>query len=413
MNGTKLYLRMTLRRKATIFLIILFAAAVTAFLLLYPRLIDRTRQELDNAYDYEAVQVTAQVLNPSGFGEPDIKVDVLDRLVNSGLLGDYQAICKVNVNTAKKAFMDGKYGDYAPTDPARAKAYADDRSKLAKENKNISGWKNPHDTALTGITSLQVSDALKQQAAGVKWLEGYSEESLGGKEKVAVVSQDSGYALGDTITMAYQIGEIKFAPLQMKVVGILAVNGKDAIYCPLRGLELVCEEMEREYHFRLSYLTVALADTRKMEQFRALLRTIAEDPMIKVSIDDRAFENTIGPIQGNLQMLEALYPSFFAAVAVIGFVLCFLLVRRRKQEFAVMRLLGEAAKQITGKALLEQAILCTVGVVLGAVIVLVSGLGEFSIFTCGGVLLCYSIGSALAVMLMVRVNVMEILRDKE
>ena len=156
MNGIKLYLRMTLRRKATIFLIILFAAAVTAFLLMYPRLVDRTRQELDNAYDYEAVQVTAQVLNPSGFGEPDIKVDVLDRLVKSGLLGDHQAVCKVNVNTAAKAWMDARYDDYAPTDPERAKAYADDRSKLAKENKNISGWKNPHDTALTGITSLQV-----------------------------------------------------------------------------------------------------------------------------------------------------------------------------------------------------------------------------------------------------------------
>ena len=78
-----------------------------------------------------------------------------------------------------------------------------------------------------------------------------------------------------------------------------------------------------------------------------------------------------------------------------------------------MRLLGEKAGQITGKAVLEQAILCAIGVVLGSLIVMVSGLGQFSSLTCGGVLLCYSIGSALAVMLMVRVNVMEILREKE
>ena len=78
-----------------------------------------------------------------------------------------------------------------------------------------------------------------------------------------------------------------------------------------------------------------------------------------------------------------------------------------------MRLLGETEIQITGKALLEQAMLCAIGVVLGSVIVMISGLGQFSPLTCGGVLLCYSIGSALAVMLMVRVNVMEILRDKE
>jgi ABC-type antimicrobial peptide transport system permease subunit len=108
-----------------------------------------------------------------------------------------------------------------------------------------------------------------------------------------------------------------------------------------------------------------------------------------------------------------LYLVFFAAVAAIGFVLCFLLVRRRKQEFAVMRLLGETVIQITGKALMEQAMLCVIGIMLGVTAVLVSGLGEFSALTCGGVLLCYSIGSALAVMLMVRVNVMEILREKE
>ncbi len=413
MNGTKLYLRMTLRRKASMILIILFAAAVTAFLLMYPRLVDRTRQELENAYDYKAVQVTAKILNPSGFGEPDIKVDVLDQLVNSGLLGDHQAVCKVNVNTAAKAWMDAKYDDYAADDPARAQAYADDRSKLAKENKNISGWKNPHDTALTGITSLQVSDTLKQQASGTKWLEGYSEESLRGREPVAVVSQDTDYALGDIMTVAFQVGEQKFEPLQLKVVGILAVNVKETVYCPLRGLQAVCKEMEREQYFRLSYLTAVLADTRKMAPFRDLLQQIAKDPSIQVTVDDRAYEGTIGPIRGNLQMLEGLYPVFFAAVAAIGFVLCFLLVRRRKQEFAVMRLLGEKAGQITGKALLEQAMLCVIGVVLGTVIVLVSGLGEFSALTCGGVLLCYSIGSALAVMLMVRVNVMEILRDKE
>ena len=413
MSGTTLYLRMTLRRKASMILVILFTATVTVFLLLYPRLIDSTRQELENAYDYKAVQVTAKILNPSGFGEPDIKVDVLDRLVKSGLLGDHQAVCKVNVNTAAKAWMDARYDDYAPTDLERAKAYADDRSKLAKENKNISGWKNPHDTALTGITSLQVSDTLKQQASGTKWLDGYSEESLRGSEPVAVVSQDTDYALGDIMIVAFQVGEQKFEPLQLKVVGILAVNVKETVYCPLRGLQVICEEMEREYYFRLSYLTVTLVDTRKMEAFRDLLQSVAKDPSIKISVDDRAYEGTIGPIRGNLQMLEGLYPVFFAAVAAIGFVLCFLLVRRRKQEFAVMRLLGETGMQITEKALLEQAMLCAIGVVLGTVIVLVSGLGEFSALTCGGVLLCYSIGSALAVMLMVRVNVMEILRDKE
>ena len=156
-----------------------------------------------------------------------------------------------------------------------------------------------------------------------------------------------------------------------------------------------------------------LADSRDTFVFGDFIKMLKDTRQLNIRLDDEIFRGTIDPIQSNLKMLEGLYPVFFAAVAAIGFVLCFLLVRRRKQEFAVMRLLGETGMQITGKALLEQAMLCVIGIMLGVTVVLVSGLGEFSALTCGGVLLCYSIGSALAVMLMVRVNVMEILRDKE
>ena len=74
-----------------------------------------------------------------------------------------------------------------------------------------------------------------------------------------------------------------------------------------------------------------------------------------------------------------------------------------------MRLLGESRIQITMKALLEQFVLCLFGVILGAVI----ERNSFDFTICGVILLCYTLGAALAVMLTVEANVMDVLRDKE
>ena len=100
-------------------------------------------------------------------------------------------------------------------------------------------------------------------------------------------------------------------------------------------------------------------------------------------------------------------------VTAIGFFISFLLARGRKPEYAVMRMLGESRAQITIKALCEQFVLCLAGVMLGAAAVGVLEKSSFQLGICAVILLCYTLGAAAAVMLTVRVNVMDILRDKE
>ena len=53
------------------------------------------------------------------------------------------------------------------------------------------------------------------------------------------------------------------------------------------------------------------------------------------------------------------------------------------------------------------------GIILGTLVVTMTGLGSFNPVIGGIILLCYTFGAAVAVLLTVRVNVMEILRDKE
>ena len=67
---------------------------------------------------------------------------------------------------------------------------------------------------------------------------------------------------------------------------------------------------------------------------------------------------------------------------------------------------------MTCKALLEQFVLCLAGSGFGASLLWLTG-RSIDITVCGAVLFCYTLGAAAAVLLTVRVNVMEILRDKE
>ena len=405
MSSILLYLRMALRRGVSVLLVVVFAAAVTGFLLSYPRLMDRTRVQLEHAYD--SITVTGEILHTDGHSTPVIRKQLFRYLLDSGYLGAYAAGTDYGIVFPKKYQIYSLFPGFAPGSEELAEEISTVYTQKNKDN--AIKRDDPLGTA-KGMTELAVYNPLLQVRGDIQWLEGYDESCLSGSEAVAILPENYGYALGDTVCIAFAIPS-GYAPLRLKVVGLALLSSESSLFLPLSVMEAAYEAEESVIPFRLTSMKFDLADSRKTFAFGDFVKTLKVQ--LNIRLDDEIFRGTIDPIQSNLKMLEGLYPVFFAAVAAIGFVLCFLLVCRRKQEFAVMRLLGETGMQITGKALLEQAMLCAIGVVLGSLIVMISGLGQFSPLTCGGVLLCYSIGSALAVMLMVRVNVMEILREKE
>ena len=407
MNSTVLYLRMALRRKVSVLLVVVFAAAVTGFLLSYPRLIDRTNVQLEHAYD--SISIRGEALHKDGHSTPTLSRSLFYSIVDSGYLAEYKAGANYNAVLPKFYELIGYCPGYAKNDPALAQALSDVFNQ--KKQTNSISRNDPLGTA-KGITDLSVHASLYQVREDIQWLEGYDATCLTGAEAVALVPGSYGYALGDTFSMAFEL-PAGYTPLSLKVVGLVPLSSETVVFLPLKTLEQAYLAKEETIVFSLSFLQFTLVDSRDLQDFETFLKTLSLGKQLNIRLDDEIFHGTIDPIQSNLKMLQSLYPVFFAAVAAIGFVLCFLLVRRRKQEFAVMRLLGEKTWQITGKALLEQAMLCVIGIVLGAAVVLAGGFGQFSAVICIGVLLCYGIGSALAVMLMVRVNVMEILRDKE
>ncbi len=428
MKGYLFQWRMAGRRRTACLLVLLFTTVVTVFMLMYPRLIDNTRTHLDEAYD--SMEVTGWMLNAADYDDPEISGEDWHTLLDSGFFREYASYASINCQIYSKEELNAKAGE-DPSDEARLWAM---QILLSR-----SGTKALY--ALRAYNSLKACDDLLRMSDRIQWLEGYSADCLEGDERICLLPEGSGYVPGDVVpiyvdsSQEMQQGGI----IRLKTVGIYpgSVPEFDCVM-PLRTYEQLCIDtkdtykelgLNTEVEFKVNSFVFTVDDNRQLTELKQLLIDMGYDGSggsadeegagdanmenVRTAIDDRILQGTVAPIQSNLALLEGLYRFFFGVIGMIGFFLCFLLARGRKAEYAVMRMLGESMAQITMKTLLEQSILCLMGIILGTLVVTMTGLGSFNPVIGGIILLCYTFGAAVAVLLTVRVNVMEILRDKE
>ncbi len=421
MKGYLFQWRMAGRRKDACLLVMLFASVVTAFMLIYPQLISNTRAELEKAYD--KTDVNGWLMNATEFTAPIISELEIKTLVDGGYFSQYSTGTILdNCRLAKKSTLEEKVGKDA-----------DDESMLWAFKQYVANDR-PNVEEIRALNNMEANDDLMraEMQGKIQWLEGYSGESLKTGERICLVKQRLGYELGDTIPMI--VGSYDDAPgglISLKVVGIYSDGPANQAIIPLNTYKEITVLAQEAYanmgvtnvwHYGLNEFQFTVADNRRIPELKDFLDELdygavdegeeRSNPH-RISLDDRILQGTISPIKSNLSLLEGLYLFFFAVIAFIGFFLSFLLARGRKPEYAVMRLLGESGLQITVKALLEQCILCLAGILIGTIAVQLTGLAKFDPMICGMILLLYALGAAIAVMLTVRVNVMEILRDKE
>jgi ABC-type antimicrobial peptide transport system permease subunit len=104
----------------------------------------------------------------------------------------------------------------------------------------------------------------------------------------------------------------------------------------------------------------------------------------------------------------------FGVVALLGFIISWLLISGRKREFAVMRGFGVKRGQLFLSFFWEQALLCVLGCAVGclAMIRLHAG-GALQWLVLGGYVLCYLAGCAVSVKLIGKMNLMELLSTRE
>ena len=409
---------MAWRRKAACLLVVVSTMAATVFMLFYPSLIDNTRKRLEETYS--SITVTGSILSEDKIA-PAVSGNMWKKMQQSGYFSPLYGSASFVIRTFPKDILEESAGEGA-SEQQKLIAFQNLLASFEEEDSGgVSG-------SMKACSSFSAEDELVRIREDIRWLEGYDESCLEGDERICIISDRWGYAPGDTIPL---LARVPVSKTQLEGIFHLKVAGtypgkitKFAAVMPLKTMEdltvaatAVHKQAGNPYawNFGLNEVYFTVRDNQQLDQIKAAITEsgLRSNKLVRVRIDDHILKETVGPIESNLAQLEGSYLFFFVMIAAIGFLLSFLLARGRKPEYAVMRMLGESRLQITLKALLEQFVLCLGGVLLGAAAVMLLAQDSFRPSICAAILLCYTLGAAAAVTLTVRVNVMDILRDKE
>ena len=409
---------MAWRRKAACLLVVVSTMAATVFMLFYPSLIDNTRKRLEETYS--GITVTGSILSEDKI-VPAVSGSMWEKMQQSGYFSSLYGSASFVIRTFPKDILEESAGEGA-SEQQKLIAFQNLLASFEEEDSGgVSG-------SMKACSSFSAEDELVRIREDIRWLEGNDESCLEGDERICIISDRWGYAPGDTIPL---LARVPVSKTQLEGIFHLKVAGtypgkitKFAAVMPLKTMEdltvaatAVHKQAGNPYawNFGLNEVYFTVRDNQQLDQIKAAITEsgLRSNKLVRVRIDDHILKETVGPIESNLAQLEGSYLFFFVMIAAIGFLLSFLLARGRKPEYAVMRMLGESRLQITLKALLEQFVLCLGGVLLGAAAVGIIGQEGFRPGVCAAILLCYTVGAAVAVLLTVRVNVMDILRDKE
>ena len=409
---------MAWRRKAACLLVVVSTMAATVFMLFYPSLIDNTRKRLEETYS--SITVTGSILSEDKI-VPAVSGSMWEKMQQSGYFSSLYGSASFVIRTFPKDILEESAGEGA-SEQQKLIAFQNLLASFEEEDSGgVSG-------SMKACSSFSAEDELVRIREDIRWLEGYDESCLEGDERICIISDRWGYAPGDTIPL---LARVPVSKTQLEGIFHLKVAGtypgkitKFAAVMPLKTMEdltIAATAVHKQagnpyaWNFGLNAVYFTVRDNQQLDQIKAAITEsgLRSNKLVRVRIDDRILKETVGPIESNLAQLEGSYLFFFVMIAAIGFLLSFLLARGRKPEYAVMRMLGESRLQITLKALLEQFVLCLGGVLLGAAAVGIIGQEGFRPGVCAAILLCYTVGAAVAVLLTVRVNVMDILRDKE
>lgn len=307
----------------------------------------------------------------------------------------------------------------------------------------------------------------------VEWLEGWDESVLASEDNQTFFSAQQlgpglteeaecypvlasrdylashGLSLGDlySVYIRFEVGnqgELD-AEVQLQIVGSFQQHSTQAnLYVPLafvtnpadlfgpenpyEGLTTsgsITTQADVADYFRsvLRYSTCrfSLTSARGLEELRDILEAqkfsqVNRPRQVRTAIllRDANFTETVESFGRYLSFGELLFPILLAMVAVLGFVISWLMIHSRRMEFAILRGLGTPKGKVFWTFFLEQGVLCLLGCLMAcAVLALLGAGGVLPWLAVAGFAACYLLGSALSVWMVGRIHLMSLLSERE
>jgi hypothetical protein len=285
----------------------------------------------------------------------------------------------------------------------------------------------------------------------IVWLEGYGDSSLRSSEYIVVIpdrlAEEEGVRVGDTMRIAvylsFQDQGVLMEAYDFLVVGTYHQGSRSpVIYTPWSlvvkmpitddqnylALETIYDDIPEDWLMSNEYLADSVnsailipQDTRDLAGLRDYLEEQEYSQVgqinrnrLAIVIEDKALADAIESIQQHISFMNLVTPIMLVLSGIIGFVLSYLLTRNRLREFAIMRSMGTKRFQVYSAFFLEQFMLYILGITPVLVAMWVQP-GWAAIFGRNILwfILSYSLGIMIAIGLMGRAKVLDILFSKE
>ena len=299
----------------------------------------------------------------------------------------------------------------------------------------------PETWPLIGITAVDAHSALSELSAQsahselsaqsahshensstIVFYEGYDESVFTGNEYVCLVSEDIlGFTEGGMLdVMVKSKAGVHPAAVNAMLTVAGTVKGLDepVVYVPFQTAGELGFESDGGTPYT-ERLRAKIADNRELDAFKEVAMRSFTD--VGVHINERTFAMTIydGEFYDRTEaLLQTIFfidiatPFVYFITICVGFVASFLLTRRRRAEFAIMRSVGVNRLSIFFGTLFEQAALCALGAVLGCAIFALTW-GYVFVRRPLVFLACYTLGAVISAAMAAGTDVLRLLRDKE
>ena len=339
-----------------------------------------------------------------------------------------------------------------PTEISLAEYVKELKVKMSHAIKTINGngYSGSGGTSmLIGMTSSSCDKRLlPEYGCEITWYEGYDESVFLGYEPVCLIPEskakaryyDNGNGEAE-LYFKYQMTTVKDGVMTvvksgeyqctLKIVGTYTAGDELSIYCPFPIIEQVYEGLGREP--KIDSLSATISDNKRLEEFREKANMFFKDPSQKdeevpwgiflinrsteykndfyryaIDINDENLAELTAILEDSIKFNSTVTLIVVVLSAVVGFLVGFLMIRRRKREIMLMRMVGESNARVYVGFVLEQMICIILGVIVGGAYYMWKPMDNLSLFV-----LTYFVGLSIALVIFMSKKLIKNIKEDE
>ena len=393
--------------------VLLFAAVITMIICALQATNEAELLHYEEAY--QAVPIKFSITHPFYKGEAlgvgsNLPMWALD------LFTDKNDVEIIDVSVAKddqeksKIILNAVIGNTELTKISLKEYVKDLQVKLSTAFRTVNGNNYTSATGtskLIGMTSIYSDkQLLPEYGCEITWYEGYDESIFSGTEAVCLIPESKAttkhYDNGSGEAVLYfeysaimhingvatevESGEYECT---LKIVGTYTAGDELSIYCPFPIVEQVYEGLGKEP--RIDSISATIADNRRLDEFIEKANMFFMDPSQKdeeipwgialinrsergyiydnyryaIDINDENLFNLTAILEDSIKFNRTVTVFVVILSVISGFLVGFLMIRRRKRDILLMRMVGESNARVYVGFALEQMICIILGIAIG------------------------------------------------